>query len=106
MASVGIVAAQGLTGMAHDGIHNVPREGTWLLDKGERVLNNKNARQLDSMQHALEHKQHNTTQVIVNVENRGTQNQSLKHENAFNNAVVSIVLDDLETNGQIARAIG
>lgn len=28
-----------LTGMAHNGIGSVPREGTWLLDKGERVLN-------------------------------------------------------------------
>ncbi|OFD31521.1 hypothetical protein A1D06_18155 [Acinetobacter baumannii] len=28
-----------LTGMAHNGIDNVPAEGTWLLDGGERVLN-------------------------------------------------------------------
>ncbi|MDV2440706.1 hypothetical protein QR665_14680 [Acinetobacter gerneri] len=28
-----------LTGMAHDGIANIPQEGTWLLNKGERVLN-------------------------------------------------------------------
>lgn len=26
------------TGQAHDGIDYVPKEGTWLLDKGERVL--------------------------------------------------------------------
>lgn len=25
-------------GQAHDGIANVPREGTWMLDKGERVV--------------------------------------------------------------------
>lgn len=25
-------------GMAHDGIDNIPKEGTWLLDKGERVV--------------------------------------------------------------------
>lgn len=30
-----------LTGMAHNGIDNVPAEGTWLLDKGERVLSSK-----------------------------------------------------------------
>lgn len=33
------VASSALMGMAHDGIDNVPREGTWLLDGGERVLN-------------------------------------------------------------------
>ena len=27
-----------LTGMAHDGITNIPQEGTWLLQKGERVM--------------------------------------------------------------------
>ena len=29
------------TGMAHDGIDNIPNEGTWLLDKGERVVDSR-----------------------------------------------------------------
>ena len=33
-----ITGVQAPTGMAHDGIDYVPKEGTWLLDKGERVL--------------------------------------------------------------------
>ncbi|WP_151815075.1 phage tail tape measure protein [Acinetobacter soli] len=40
-ANAALIAAQtvaGLTGMAHDGIDNIPKEGTWLLNKGERVL--------------------------------------------------------------------
>ncbi|WP_158487418.1 tape measure protein [Pragia fontium] len=37
-ASVGMIAGQAIAGMAHDGIDNVPREGTWLLDRGERVV--------------------------------------------------------------------
>ena len=39
-------------GQAHDGIANVPREGTWVLDKNERVVkaddNKKLSRFLDS----------------------------------------------------------
>lgn len=31
-------ASSTLAGMAHSGINNIPSEGTWLLDKGERVL--------------------------------------------------------------------
>ena len=31
-------AASGLIGMAHEGLDYIPSEGTWLLDKGERVL--------------------------------------------------------------------
>lgn len=37
-ASIGIMAGTAVAGMAHDGLDMIPREGTWLLDKGERVL--------------------------------------------------------------------
>lgn len=40
-ASIGLMAGQtigSLAGQAHSGIANVPREGTWILDKGERVV--------------------------------------------------------------------
>lgn len=39
MANVGMIAGQTIAGMAHNGIDNIPKEGTWLLDGGERVLN-------------------------------------------------------------------
>ncbi|MBA5907931.1 hypothetical protein [Vibrio parahaemolyticus] len=48
-ASVGMVGAQAVMGMAHDGIDTVPREGTWLLDRGERVYTNQSAQKIDSM---------------------------------------------------------
>ena len=38
MVSAGIAAAQGISGMFHDGIDNVPNTGTYLLEKGERVV--------------------------------------------------------------------
>ncbi|WP_299316022.1 phage tail tape measure protein, partial [uncultured Halomonas sp.] len=37
-----------LSGMAHDGIDRVPKEGTWLLDKGERVVRRDQADRLDA----------------------------------------------------------
>ncbi len=46
-ASAGIIATTAvakvaaLTGQAHDGIDSVPREGTYLLDKGERVVDSR-----------------------------------------------------------------
>lgn len=42
-----------LKGMAHDGIDAVPREGTWLLDKGERVYKNESAQRIDAMYGAV-----------------------------------------------------
>ena len=35
---MGFIAGSGLAGMAHDGITTIPNQGTWLLDKGERVV--------------------------------------------------------------------
>ena len=40
-ASVGLIAGQTIAGMAHDGIDSIPKEGTWLLDKGERVVDSR-----------------------------------------------------------------
>jgi hypothetical protein len=47
-ASVAMIAATSLSGMAHDGLDQIPREGTWLLDKGERVLSSRQNNDLTS----------------------------------------------------------
>lgn len=36
--SAALIGATAISGMAHDGIDNIPKEGTWLLDRGERVV--------------------------------------------------------------------
>ena len=38
----------GLTGMAHSGIDAVPETGTWLLQKGERVMTSQTSAKLDA----------------------------------------------------------
>ena len=48
-ASVGLIAGQTIAGMAHDGIDNIPNEGTWLLDKGERVVDSRTNGDLKDM---------------------------------------------------------
>lgn len=55
-ATAGIVSTiQGteLAGMAHDGIDRVPQEGTWLLDRGERVLTAEQADRSDKVDRAI-----------------------------------------------------
>lgn len=37
-AGASLVTQVASVGMAHDGIDSIPKEGTWLLDKGERVV--------------------------------------------------------------------
>lgn len=49
-AVAGIVASvKGvkMQGMAHDGIDSVPKTGTWLLEKGERVMTSETSAKLD-----------------------------------------------------------
>lgn len=43
----GGLAAAKITGMAHDGIDAVPEDGTWLLQKGERVTTSETSAKLD-----------------------------------------------------------
>ncbi|HAV3978474.1 transglycosylase SLT domain-containing protein [Acinetobacter baumannii] len=62
-ASVGIMAAQTIQGMAHNGIDNIPREGTWLLDGGERVLNPQQNKDLTNY---LSNQKKSGPQVVIN----------------------------------------
>lgn len=41
VATTGVAQSLAIAGMAHDGIDYIPREGTWLLDKGERVVDSR-----------------------------------------------------------------
>lgn len=74
-ASIGVMAATTVAGMAHDGLDNIPREGTWLLDKGERVLS---PRQNADLTEYLKRKQSaggstiSTVNVIVNINSDGS----------------------------------
>ncbi|WP_444891201.1 phage tail length tape measure family protein [Microbulbifer sp. DLAB2-AA] len=43
----GGLAAAKITGMAHDGLDAVPEDGTWLLQKGERVTTSETSAKLD-----------------------------------------------------------
>lgn len=45
---VAAVGAASLAGMAHDGIDSVPETGTWLLQKGERVVTSQTSAKLDA----------------------------------------------------------
>lgn len=46
-ATASIVGNIGAIGMAHDGLDRVPQTGTWLLEKGERVVTSNTSDKLD-----------------------------------------------------------
>lgn len=49
MPAVTTISSIGIDGMAHDGMDNIPKEGTWLLDKGERVVDSRTNADLKNM---------------------------------------------------------
>lgn len=72
-ANVGLIAGQTIAGMAHDGIDNIPKEGTWLLDKGERVVDSRTNADLKNM---IANNSNGGPQININVPPGYTAEQS------------------------------
>ncbi|MEK5750810.1 tape measure protein [Acinetobacter variabilis] len=67
------IASVSIDGMAHDGIDNIPKEGTWLLDKGERVVDSRTNADLKNM---IANQNNNGPQININVPPGYTAEQS------------------------------
>lgn len=98
IAQASQIKSMSLSGMAHDGIDSIPKEGTWLLDKGERVVD---ARTNGDLKDFL--KSGNSGIKIYINNNTGAQ------VNARQNADGSVTIDLVERMiqsafGRVARA--
>ncbi|PUZ89489.1 hypothetical protein DC364_23350, partial [Vibrio vulnificus] len=98
---VSTIQSTQLKGMAHNGISSVPKEGTWLLDKGERVYTNDSAKQLDQMYAAVMSgkagQSGGSGDVVVKIENAppGYVAQSAEaQEDEFGRKVIRVLLQD------------
>ncbi len=110
MAGVGAIAAQTIQGMAHDGIDNIPKEGTWLLDKGERVVDSRTNADLKDYLANQNSGDINFTQTIV-IQSDGSSKTNNSGEmkqlgGAIETAVVTILRRELRQGGIIRKAIG
>ena len=103
-----VAQASGLTGQAHDGLSNIPKEGTYLLDKNERVVkpsdNNKLTKFLDS--NANGSGQNITTHVTITgnsatVESNNAMGKELG--NAINAAIQKQLRTELKQGGMLSR---
>lgn len=94
-----------LAGMAHDGIDNIPYEGTWLLDKGERVVDSRTNEDLKSFLKE-DGSGGSGGNVIVNIhadkERAGQVEESVDDEEQM---VIDIFVSDIMSDGQSATAI-
>lgn len=82
-------------GMAHSGIDNIPQEGTWLLDKGERVLSprqNADLTQFLQNQNRAESGQNIVVNVVVNSDNSSNVESNEQFGQAMGEAIKAAVL--------------
>lgn len=106
-ASVGLIAAQTIQGMAHDGIDNIPKEGTWLLDKGERVVDSRtNADLKDYL--AKGGGSGGDVNITVHVTDSGVSTQSNQNEQKqlgqmIGNAVRTIIRQEQRQGGLLSK---
>lgn len=90
------IASVSIDGMAHDGIDNIPKEGTWLLDKGERVVDSRTNSDLKN--YLNEARSNNSGAKITVNNNTGAQ------VNARQNPDGSVDIDVIER--QLAGRLG
>lgn len=58
---VAAISAASLMGMAHDGLDKVPATGTWLLQRGERVVKSNTSAKLDATLSDIQKQRENNT---------------------------------------------
>ena len=106
-ASVGLIASQTIAGMAHDGIDNIPKEGTWLLDKGERVVDSRTNADLKGMI-ANQKNGSGDVNISVQVTDSGVTTQSNQSDQKqlgqmIGNAVRTVIRQEQRQGGLLAK---
>lgn len=98
VAQAAQIKSVNLTGMAHDGIGNVPKEGTWLLDGGERVLNPEQNKDLTNY---LNNRKEGGAQVVVN-----NYSKASVDTNIGDDGKVYVTIDDVyDPNSKYSQAM-
>lgn len=106
---VSMIQAATPVGMAHNGIDNIPKEGTWLLDGGERVLNPQQNKDLTSYLQNQESNRGGDVNITVQVTDSGvstsggnTQDQKQLGQ-MIGNAVRTVIRQEQRQGGLLAR---
>lgn len=99
--ATGLVAGELVGGMAHDGMKNIPEDGTWLLQKGERVVDSKTNKDLTDY---LKNQKQSNINMTVNI-NGGDEQGVLKALPKLKQTIIEVVSGDIAQNGAIRKTI-
>jgi hypothetical protein len=100
-AMMGSFATGLVAGMAHDGMKNIPEDGTWLLQKGERVVDSKTNKDLTDY---LKNQKQSNINMTVNI-NGGDEQGVLKALPKLKQTIIEVVSGDIAQNGAIRKTI-
>lgn len=105
--SVTAITALSAAGMAHDGIDRIPREGTWLLDQGERVVSRPQADRLDAYLSRQDKPQQSAPVApVVNITTpSGTTTQTDSRQDQDGKWVVDVLVANIQQGGKADKAI-
>lgn len=117
-SAVSLAQGLSLVGMAHDGIDSIPQTGTWLLEKGERVMTSQTSARLDSLLERIDAQQRAgrssqpanapapgkgmTINLIENPERAG---EVVERRDENGNDEADVFVADIFGDGKRARAI-
>lgn len=89
----------GIRGQAHDGMSSIPKEGTWILDGGERVVSAAQNKDLTSY---LQNQQGSGPKAVsVNIRNESGQELKISKSESqtdMSQTVIDIVIDGISRN--------
>lgn len=101
-ATAGIVSNIMAVGMAHDGIDEVPKTGTWLLEKGERVMTEKTSAKLDRTLDEVGRGQGGTTINLIEDVSKAGQTQEREQDGE---TIIDIFISNILGDGPAAAAL-
>ena len=107
-AAATAAATSSIAGMAHDGIDTIPREGTWLLDKGERVVDSRTNADLKNYLRnsgGEQQAQPITYSPTIVVESGASQDADQAFAEQIINEVFYRLIEDGQTNGPVKRTM-
>jgi len=95
------VAGSGLAGMAHSGMSDIPQDGTWLLKKGERVVDDRTNADLKEY---LKNDKRNQVNMTVNI-NNSDEEGVMKALPQLKKTIEDVVNSNIRNNGSIRGTI-
>ncbi len=95
------ISSAALTGMAHNGIDSVPSTGTWLLEKGERVMTADTSARLDS---TLENLRKNGLDATLSKPGFGTGVQNVSNSQQTTIIRPTVTVPPITINGNPSDA--